>query len=75
MAAGGWTEADMPDQADRTIVVTGANAGIGFQAARVLATRGEHVVLACRDTGKARQAPSASGPRLDRRASRSSRSI
>ena len=56
MAAGGWTEADVPEQAGRTIVVTGASAGIGFQAARVLASRGAHIVLACRDTGKAGQA-------------------
>jgi NAD(P)-dependent dehydrogenase (short-subunit alcohol dehydrogenase family) len=51
--SGPWTAADVPDQAGRTAVVTGANSGIGFDAAVVLAKRGADTVLACRDTGKA----------------------
>jgi NAD(P)-dependent dehydrogenase (short-subunit alcohol dehydrogenase family) len=51
-----WTAADIPDLAGRTAVITGANAGIGFEIARVLAARGALVVLACRDCGKAQQA-------------------
>ena len=47
-----WTAADLPSQSDRTIVVTGANSGIGLVAARELAGAGARVVLAVRDTAK-----------------------
>ena len=54
--AGRWTEADVPDQSGRTAVITGGNSGIGFEAARVLATRGARLILGCRDRGKAHDA-------------------
>jgi NAD(P)-dependent dehydrogenase (short-subunit alcohol dehydrogenase family) len=57
-----WTETDVPAQRGRTAVITGANAGLGFQTARVLAARGARVVLACRDLGRAKEA----GARIDR---------
>jgi len=50
---GPWTAADVPGQGGRTAVVTGANSGIGFEAAAALARHGAHTVLACRDAGKA----------------------
>jgi len=51
-----WTAADLPDLTGKTMVVTGANSGLGYEATLELARKGAHVVLACRDTGKARAA-------------------
>jgi NAD(P)-dependent dehydrogenase (short-subunit alcohol dehydrogenase family) len=51
-----WTADDMPDLSGKTIVVTGGNSGIGYEAAKQLARKGAHVVLACRDMEKARAA-------------------
>jgi NAD(P)-dependent dehydrogenase (short-subunit alcohol dehydrogenase family) len=48
-----WTTADVPDQRGRTVVITGANSGIGFELATMFAGLGATVVLACRDVGKA----------------------
>jgi NAD(P)-dependent dehydrogenase (short-subunit alcohol dehydrogenase family) len=46
----------VPDQTGRTIVITGANSGLGFETAKRLAAAGAHVVLACRDEQKAADA-------------------
>ncbi len=54
-----WTAADVPDLSGRTAIVTGANSGIGWYAARDLAAKGAHVVLACRSADKAREADEA----------------
>ncbi|WP_113698704.1 oxidoreductase [Nonomuraea lactucae] len=47
---------DIPFMTDRTVVVTGANSGIGHVTARIFAERGARVVLAVRDTDKGRAA-------------------
>ena len=39
----GFTEADVPQQTGKSFIVTGANAGVGFEIARVLAARGARV--------------------------------
>ncbi|WP_430256832.1 SDR family NAD(P)-dependent oxidoreductase [Neorhizobium sp. DAR64872/K0K18] len=53
---GNWNEQDVPEQQGRIAVVTGGNAGLGFETARVLAARGATVILAVRDVEKGRQA-------------------
>lgn len=55
-ASSGFTEADVPDQSGKCFVVTGANTGLGFEAARALALRGARVVLACRSEARADEA-------------------
>jgi NAD(P)-dependent dehydrogenase (short-subunit alcohol dehydrogenase family) len=63
-----WAEADVPDQSGRVAVVTGANTGIGYQTAAVLAYSGAHVVLAVRDLAKGNAALSrivATSPKTD----------
>lgn len=46
----------MPDLAGTTVIVTGANSGIGLEAARVFAAKGAHVVFAVREENKGRDA-------------------
>jgi NAD(P)-dependent dehydrogenase (short-subunit alcohol dehydrogenase family) len=53
-----WTAAHVPDQTGRVAVITGANTGIGFEAAAVLAGKGVHIVMAVRDLEKGRNAAS-----------------
>jgi NAD(P)-dependent dehydrogenase (short-subunit alcohol dehydrogenase family) len=48
-----FTADDVPDQSGRTFVVTGANTGLGFEAAKVLADRGARVLMGCRSRDKA----------------------
>lgn len=47
-----WTLDQVADQTGRRFVITGANSGIGLDAARMLAARGAEVVMACRNTAK-----------------------
>ncbi len=44
------------DLSGKNALVTGANTGIGQETARVLALRGAHVIMACRNLEKAEQA-------------------
>ncbi|WP_430336067.1 SDR family NAD(P)-dependent oxidoreductase [Rhodococcus sp. ACT016] len=47
-----WTTADIPDQTGRTVIVTGANSGLGFETATALAAKGARVVMAVRNLDK-----------------------
>ncbi len=51
-----WSPENLPDQTGRTIVITGANSGIGFHAAKHLVGKGAHVIMACRRLDAAEKA-------------------
>jgi NAD(P)-dependent dehydrogenase (short-subunit alcohol dehydrogenase family) len=51
-----WTQNDIPDLTGKVIIVTGANSGIGFEAAKELARKGAQTILACRSMDKAQAA-------------------
>ena len=51
-----WTDADMPSMEGRTVVVTGANGGLGHEATRVFARQGATVIMACRSVERGERA-------------------
>ncbi|MDP5016669.1 MAG: SDR family NAD(P)-dependent oxidoreductase, partial [Dolichospermum sp.] len=44
-----------------TAIITGASSGVGLQAAKALADKGWHVIMACRDLIKAEKAAQSVG--------------
>ncbi|MEO9530882.1 SDR family oxidoreductase [Roseibium sp.] len=54
--SGGWTPEQLGSLAGKTYVITGANAGIGFEATRVFLSRGAKVVMMNRSAGKSQSA-------------------
>ena len=51
-----WTAADLPSFAGRTVIVTGANSGLGLITAQELARVGAKTILAVRNTAKGDEA-------------------
>ncbi len=51
-----WSTKNISDNSGRTICITGANSGLGLEAARNLVGAGAHVIMACRNVEKAEAA-------------------
>ncbi|WP_420155378.1 oxidoreductase [Siphonobacter sp.] len=51
-----WTTDNIPDLSGKTILVTGANSGLGFETSLVLAEKGASIIMACRNQQKAEEA-------------------
>jgi len=60
-----WTAGDIADQQGRTYIVTGANSGLGAEAAKALVNAGAHVILACRNVDKGRAVAAQLGERAE----------
>ena len=57
--ANSWSPDNLPDLAGKTVIVTGGNSGIGYEAALRFAEKKAQMVLACRSLEKARAAAGA----------------
>jgi NAD(P)-dependent dehydrogenase (short-subunit alcohol dehydrogenase family) len=51
-----WTTENIPDLTGQVIIVTGANSGIGYEAAKEFVRKGAQTILACRSMDKAQAA-------------------
>ncbi|WP_411717616.1 oxidoreductase [Natronomonas sp.] len=51
-----WSADQMPDCSDRTVLVTGANSGLGFEATKSFAANGATVIMACRSAERGHEA-------------------
>ncbi|PKP10416.1 MAG: short-chain dehydrogenase [Bacteroidetes bacterium HGW-Bacteroidetes-4] len=51
-----WTTESIPDLTGKTIIITGANSGLGLEATRQLSLKGANVVMAVRNPDKGQRA-------------------
>ena len=54
--ANAWTAESLPDLSEQTVLVTGANSGLGYEATKTFARNGATVVMACRSVDRGEQA-------------------
>jgi NAD(P)-dependent dehydrogenase (short-subunit alcohol dehydrogenase family) len=51
-----WSVENIPNQKGKNIIITGANSGIGYEAAKILAKNDANIIMACRDLSRAQKA-------------------
>ena len=51
-----WLDKNVDDLNGKTIIVTGANSGIGYYSTLCFLYKGAHVIMACRNLDKANKA-------------------
>ncbi len=56
MTSTNWTTNDIPDLTGKTIIVTGGNSGLGYQAVKAFASKNARIILACRSVAKGEEA-------------------
>lgn len=56
MATQKWTEANIPSQQGKIVLITGANSGLGLQAAMVLSAKDANVIMTARNIEKGKAA-------------------
>lgn len=56
MAIKKWNKTHIPDLTGKTVIVTGGNSGLGFEAVKALAEKSARVIIACRSIEKGKDA-------------------
>jgi NAD(P)-dependent dehydrogenase (short-subunit alcohol dehydrogenase family) len=51
-----WIDKHIQDLRDKTIIITGANSGLGFECCRALLYKKANIIMACRNLEKANKA-------------------
>ena len=50
-----WDPSQITDQSGKTFLITGSNAGLGFEAAKTISQKNGHVIMATRNPDKANE--------------------
>ena len=52
MSKSNWNIQNIPDQSNKTIIITGASSGLGMEASKVLSAKNATIIMAVRNTKK-----------------------